>query len=1737
MKINSFDPLFEYPNYNQTGTNAKANAAAKSVTAPGAKPSAKPSASPTTTGNKPPEPKQPTIAKAKELKKDFEFPDENGKVLTVVSPVGQRTDLPNDMEDIVIAKDQQNNIRVFGSDAEIALPQVEESASLDNILDRKKTNFAKKISRKQNKIKQLIRAQKFGNTHKEPVFELDFNRKEIMQNALDAPIQCGFEAETTWPNFSGGVEGFDWDYSDWGFVEDAARDQGYSRELARMKDAYGDWVSEIALDYEGEVVQRMVDQRKEDEAYIDEFISSELSESDIEEYKDEKLDDLRNIVDQGDMFDSETLERKQAELDEYEDWDDNAWGREYTEEFAQSALEEWIADQIRDEGEAWEEAFEEARDNNDMDRWVQAEYDGSWAHACSDFDIYMEDENYNDLDQVEESLSSWASAHSKTDDIRQGSYHSGKSIDNTYWRVEDDSSIEGEGSKAEIISPVYQTPREMLTEMKSLFEHFEEEGVETNSTTGLHVTMSFGGETKKINPLVLATLLGDKYVLTQFNRQYNSYAKSQQENIQQEIERMLAQGGTPEDFDELYGILSRGIDGGKFTSINFKQGAKNSDDNQLVEFRIAGGNNYHGDYDKAAKAVIRYAATMNASSEEDPANRKDFLKTVYRMVNKGGDSLTPTRKDSNVSLPENDFVQAVRYILNQTGQRLDAVETLDRAYKELAGGDGVLAKEHFTEFMKTLLVSIRNSERTGSFKLKPNSMLVRGFKQAMKQFGVSREDIIRAVSQNFINMADHITTSTDSDIHDDFIVPTVAILDKILLRKNQPQPERGPSLALPSAQNGVTYIRRSAYAGQRQYDKDAPVNIANDVKTIPMHDHVEIDKLIIARNLLTDHPHELDPNLAAEAKQKVAKIDANLAEYEKTYGIKFASRYSKAGQEMDAFQLASSTDPVWQRHLRSKGIHLYKAESKTFDRFDAMSLAEQLALLSKVDKRKIDEVYKPYRRSGSIDDNYRKQFKRDELEYELRNEPANNYAVFINGKKWKVVANRQRAERMAQTLINKGKDAKVHITGEPVSEADQPTDDKSSRAKLDLNLRDRGHKVEKPKKGKGSFKRTEKHRGKLPEADQVKTKERKPKTIKPNTGHQSKHPYQGRLVGESQHLEEGMDGILKAFAIAGVILFVGAYGVKQVEQKREWNAAYEEIKTQDPAKADEIKRLMRKYKMSVSNKNLSVMAMQYKNDINKIIDDFEKQNGLNEGAVPETGISDEFAQLMSKPLLGSDLKSQMYAFQIVPDPAMLQEFRKQISMAGKDVDLRQTFKHFANAKLHPVQKKSVGLREAIVGNPSPESVPGYIAVINDMLKGDRKLPMGSNGDHVFVADPGQTVNALGDIITGKGQDHLGKDSVQVIVKNLHKGTIRNLAAGGGAEQERMAFNRGEQAEGYHALAAFVRFVARPTRDITLEEVVSWIPKVKNGVTKVVKVKDAENKELADEFHVTIALKPDQWKAFQRPDIVLQDKQMSKIAQNVIDDANSETGRRADDYATNGRYDIVRIIGDGVSGETETKTDIEFENEIDKKYRGYSIKAGTVKQIHQVGGGAVSGAKAVSPEERWNIIANELFGVHGREQIADISSSKEQYLNVCNNNSVECRLAGQKLAYDAATKSFNEKLSSDDKEKSFIKSFARALKYFQARDDDKILLKQFTGTKAGTYILDPKRLDKLHKLGFDLIATYGEDNKELPYIDIIDKDTGDNLVRFRTYMDGKGYIRNYIEKGPLWKKVTNIAKNK
>lgn len=480
------------------------------------------------------------------------------------------------------------------------------------------------------------------------------------------------------------------------------------------------------------------------------------------------------------------------------------------------------------------------------------------------------------------------------------------------------------------------------------------------------------------------------------------------------------------------------------------------------------------------------------------------------------------------------------------------------------------------------------------------------------------------------------------------------------------------------------------------------------------------------------------------------------------------------------------------------------------------------------------------------------------------------------------------------------------------------------------------------------------------------------------------------------------------------------------------------------------------------------------------------------------------------------------------------------------------------------------LTEATLGGSTPSSVPAYINAVNELLKNPNyRFPIGKDGNEgMFMPLPGQQVSSLTNQITGymvqnenqklsaaylqslKSLDAATLQSaldkqVPITLMQIVKANIPNVSQLAQKELETRKYrvkvsqlykskdikqasgfadmNKGEVSEGYHAAAAFARLIKRPSENITGADVINVVSKLENGQTYVLNANEVDN-PIADEFHITVSLKPQQWEAFKNPKTATA---LGGIFNSIVQDANKETAKFAEKYASNNRFDYVRVIGDGVSGETETKTDVKFENETEKKFAEYSLKVGTTKQIHQVGGGAVKGNRAVSMEARYDILQNELFGVHGIFQIADISAIKEKFLMA---NDAD---TAQEIAYKEAVRSLNEKLKSDDSEKSFLQGFARALKYWMVRNDDEIKLKQFTD--SGTYVLDAKKLNNLHqKNDLDLVAQYKEDAAN-PKIVILDRISKKPLVSIRTYKTSSGYIRNYLEKEKLFTELTNIVK--
>lgn len=74
---------------------------------------------------------------------------------------------------------------------------------------------------------------------------------------------------------------------------------------------------------------------------------------------------------------------------------------------------------------------------------------------------------------------------------------------------------------------------------------------------------------------------------------------------------------------------------------------------------------------------------------------------------------------------------------------------------------------------------------------------------------------------------------------------------------------------------------------------------------------------------------------------------------------------------------------------------------------------------------------------------------------------------------------------------------------------------------------------------------------------------------------------------------------------------------------------------------------------------------------------------IAEGAVPDNRILTKIRELLAKPLRPSDLRSQMEAYFVVPDPSMLHDFRKIQAYEGDRADLRQTFRTYLATQIHP----------------------------------------------------------------------------------------------------------------------------------------------------------------------------------------------------------------------------------------------------------------------------------------------------------------------------------------------------------------------------------------------------------------------------------------------------------------------
>ena len=1332
----------------KTGATAKTTAAAKPPKPPKSgvnKPQVSPSSQQNKSDTEEPAPVEPIISKAKELAQDFEYQDDKGDTVKVMSPVN------NGLNKDAVVVQNQNNKEFYTLDPEddITLPGEEEAVT-------ERSDLHKGQKRKQkikSRIKRLIRAQKYIQQG-DPIFEINFNSPSVAKDSLNANIRCGFEAETIWEGFSASDDDEDFLYGEnWSGVQDLIYDQEGSRSVSQIEDAFREWLQESDkfYDYESEVINELVDERKEDPDYLDNYVSYEVDMDDVTNYKEMIL---QGLEDQDDR-------QSQEEIEERSDWEEDAWAREYVDAEHEDAFLEWLADDIRDNGEQWDEAWDRALSNVDEDDWCNEEYNGNWASLLSDYDIYLYSESQGSMEEVADQIRDWASSKSHTSEVEAGDYHSGKQVDNDYWRVEDDSSIEGDGMGAEIISPVYDTPTQMLAEMKSLFSHWSDRNVDTNRSTGLHVTMSMAGNQEAPNKLKIALLLGDKYLLQQFNRDGNSYTKSQVKEIQQYMQNVGANYKDEKNLSALEDMLKGGISAGKFTSINFKD-ATNDDGNGLIEFRIAGGDGYHMDFDTVAKTTIRYAAVMRAGHDTE-AFRKDYIKALFRFVN-SLDAIDPDQEERASSRidPDNTDKKVVDAFKSVVGKNhyTDAIDALATAYNALARSKRENAEESIIkeeeswndrarDYSLTAFGYLLSSIATGKNRNPVKVQQVAGFRQAMKDFGFTPESLYKEfmASKHYVP----ILNIGGSPYHDNMAKFADAFNNAFKVKvAKAPTPEFSvkyngdDALFLP-----VPYYNWLQTEMGNKLMSDAPIKTPpgkkfkpEDFKTINRDEHNEVYRALYDYNEgMIDAQGEL--KMVADYEKELEQLG--------TTGTSDASDNDPSTfSNQQALQMAQDDYPnfklMWDsgfgQFMADPNINAVKL-ARWINNLETSNNAKQDVLNALVYNKKnggnpiqwdeVSPVVSAYRAGGV---NTQESITNEDTETDEK----------ITRIKELIIHRKQKVERyQEQTLEAKVKIdtfMKKHgflpyrdrdfnpdsfsIAGEknPFIVGTHQETDASEREYMAQEMNIRFSNIEESNNmfenfNKLPFKKqleiiskvdatkinealivSKKKLNETIEAEQDMTallttygtpgkKKKKGKGFehpnKSGSGRAAKY-VEGKKDFNFDHEDlyklQGMDDLskIKAFALS---LISNKHSSRQMKpEKVAWfDAALDRTKSKEG-----VVKMM--WDLLLSGEGHGVKGSRFSTDKNNY------RTVMGEGAVPDNSPERKIKQLLNTPMLASDLKAQMEAYFVIPDPSMIKAFREASSAGSPNTDLRSIFRSFVQNKAHPVLKKKVGITES-----------------------------------------------------------------------------------------------------------------------------------------------------------------------------------------------------------------------------------------------------------------------------------------------------------------------------------------------------------------------------------------------------------------------------------------------------------
>jgi hypothetical protein len=340
-------------------------------------------------------------------------------------------------------------------------------------------------------------------------------------------------------------------------------------------------------------------------------------------------------------------------------------------------LEERVDLAVEDHNSDYESALDEFRENWDKDEsdWLRDRgwrnmsdlaynFDFTWPHMTMTGGSSEGGFNEDAAQQLADDL---ADKLDVTTTVSTG-YH-GARRDASTWIFEPDGSLEADDDAnmpVEIVSPPMPLGK-ALEILPKFFAWAKDNGAYANDSTGFHMSVSMPDHGENVLDYTkLALFLGDEYVLKQFGREANTYAKSAISKIREKKGNVNAEEILSTMRKHLNQFASRALAQpsgfGKYTSINPKS--------NYIEFRSAGGSDYFADMEKIQNTLMRYARATDIAM--DPAaDNQEYAKKLYKLLTdtktqQVTDPKTGTKRTEVVPSADNDAISIFsRYVAGQ----------------------------------------------------------------------------------------------------------------------------------------------------------------------------------------------------------------------------------------------------------------------------------------------------------------------------------------------------------------------------------------------------------------------------------------------------------------------------------------------------------------------------------------------------------------------------------------------------------------------------------------------------------------------------------------------------------------------------------------------------------------------------------------------------------------------------------------------------------------------------------------------------------------------------------------------------------------------------------------------------------------------------------------------------------------------------------------------------------------